>query len=648
MRKKFKIFVSNRIDLDSVAIPNSLYIPVRCGAVYDKRKNVKMLGDDTGDNISEKRESFCEFTVMYWAWKNQQADYYGLCHYRRYLSFADKYFDCKVPQRYSISEVLDKKEQKKYSLLNKSKIKREISKYDIITSVTYPVSNLNWSPRPRNEREVWTNHPDIMIFEPDIDLLISVVDELFPVYSETINEEINGTSHRGYNCFIMKKELFNQMCEFIFGVLFEVEKRIDYSHYAGKSLRVFGYMGEILYNTFIRWAISQGNLKVKETQIILFKRTTKNEVSAYRKHEKRENFKNVLKKVLPSYRVSVRIEKELHNTKAQVNSLKTAVSNSQKQLLFMRNVMMMQFWFSEPKYPDRLNDIKQNFWSSYPSATGELLLIQKSNTILLKELKRICDKLNVKFWFHGGSLVGAVRHNNCVPWDDDIDVAMMRSDAKTLMEYLSNDSKYAIKEYYYCGLGCRSYRFTRRDIDVPFFVDIFLYDNYSLTTDSPMNDWFKIRDYKGRGLCAQYKQIALKYGPLFNNITLDDKLELKSELDSLIDSYIYKFKYNNSSDYILWGLDNNYENSTRFAWHHGRIFSKNDIFPLQEVVYDNEIYYMPINYKKYIYAEYGINYLDMPTNIGQAVHFNEYFSNKDIYKLYAIMEESFERNEEQV
>ncbi len=85
-----KIFVSHRIDLDSETIDNPLYIPVRCGAVYDERENVDMLGDDTGDNISEKRNSFCELTVLYWAWKNVKADYYGLCQDCRYLVFTDK------------------------------------------------------------------------------------------------------------------------------------------------------------------------------------------------------------------------------------------------------------------------------------------------------------------------------------------------------------------------------------------------------------------------------------------------------------------------------------------------------------------------------------------------------------------------------
>ncbi|MCL2520879.1 MAG: DUF4422 domain-containing protein, partial [Spirochaetaceae bacterium] len=86
--KDIKIFVSHRIDLDSEVIDNPLFVPVRCGAVYDKRENKPdIIGDDTGDNISEKRLSYNELTVMYWAWKNVKADYYGLCHYRRYFSF---------------------------------------------------------------------------------------------------------------------------------------------------------------------------------------------------------------------------------------------------------------------------------------------------------------------------------------------------------------------------------------------------------------------------------------------------------------------------------------------------------------------------------------------------------------------------------
>lgn len=68
--KKIAIFVSHRIDLKSMVIDNPLYVPVRCGAALDENDEGNVImGDNTGDNISEKRISFCEYTVQYWAWK---------------------------------------------------------------------------------------------------------------------------------------------------------------------------------------------------------------------------------------------------------------------------------------------------------------------------------------------------------------------------------------------------------------------------------------------------------------------------------------------------------------------------------------------------------------------------------------------------
>ena len=116
-----KIFVSHRIDQESELIDNPIYIPVRSGAVFDKRTDVKLLGDDTGDNICEKNKSYCETTTQYWAWKNVEADYYGLCHYRRYFSFADE----KLPVcegNWAVFDILEKKMKcptRKHQLLRK-------------------------------------------------------------------------------------------------------------------------------------------------------------------------------------------------------------------------------------------------------------------------------------------------------------------------------------------------------------------------------------------------------------------------------------------------------------------------------------------------------------------------------------------------
>ena len=61
---------------------DKIYLPILVGNSSIKEK---YLRDNTGENISSKNKNYCELTAMYWAWKNLQSDYIGLCHYRRYF-----------------------------------------------------------------------------------------------------------------------------------------------------------------------------------------------------------------------------------------------------------------------------------------------------------------------------------------------------------------------------------------------------------------------------------------------------------------------------------------------------------------------------------------------------------------------------------
>ena len=63
---------------------NELYMPLQVGKAIAK-VDLGFQGDDTGDNISAKNPNYCELTGLYWAWKNLDADYIGLAHYRRHF-----------------------------------------------------------------------------------------------------------------------------------------------------------------------------------------------------------------------------------------------------------------------------------------------------------------------------------------------------------------------------------------------------------------------------------------------------------------------------------------------------------------------------------------------------------------------------------
>ncbi|WP_143531138.1 LicD family protein, partial [Rodentibacter genomosp. 2] len=57
---------------------------------------------------------------------------------------------------------------------------------------------------------------------------------------------------------------------------------------------------------------------------------------------------------------------------------------------------------------------------------------------ILIEFRRICDELGLRYYLSGGSLLGAIRHKGFIPWDDDIDLAMPRSDFNKLIEFSRN------------------------------------------------------------------------------------------------------------------------------------------------------------------------------------------------------------------
>ena len=67
---------------------NNLFLPIRVGAALASN-DLGLQRDDEGDNISKKNPQYCELTAQYWLWKNAKADYYGLCHYRRFLCFTN-------------------------------------------------------------------------------------------------------------------------------------------------------------------------------------------------------------------------------------------------------------------------------------------------------------------------------------------------------------------------------------------------------------------------------------------------------------------------------------------------------------------------------------------------------------------------------
>ncbi len=71
--------------------------------------------------------------------------------------------------------------------------------------------------------------------------------------------------------------------------------------------------------------------------------------------------------------------------------------------------------------------------------TSLIKSIQFNLLIIMDELDRICRKNDIKYSLDGGSMLGAIRHNGFIPWDDDMDVVMLRKDYKKFIKACKKD-----------------------------------------------------------------------------------------------------------------------------------------------------------------------------------------------------------------
>ncbi len=188
--------------------PDSLYIPLHVG--HKNTKDLGYTGDDTGDNISQMNCYYSELTGVYWLWKNVKCDIIGVCHYRRYLLDSNGY------------------------PFTADKIQRLLSEYDLITTKVLELNNSYYYGYAKNHHQ------------KDLDATEDVVRELYPDYYEDYRRIIHDRHTLFGNMLICRKMLFDDYCNWLFHILFEVQNRIHVEDYDAYHKRVFGFISEIL------------------------------------------------------------------------------------------------------------------------------------------------------------------------------------------------------------------------------------------------------------------------------------------------------------------------------------------------------------------------------------------------------------------
>lgn len=95
----------------------------------------------------------------------------------------------------------------------------------------------------------------------------TVVTDLYPDYSDVFDHILNKKSMIPYNMFIMKKDYFDQYMEWLFSVLFELEKRTNYTAYDSYQARMLGFVSERLLDVWL----SKNNPRVFKMNVLYFK-----------------------------------------------------------------------------------------------------------------------------------------------------------------------------------------------------------------------------------------------------------------------------------------------------------------------------------------------------------------------------------------
>jgi lipopolysaccharide biosynthesis glycosyltransferase len=228
-----------------------------------------VLYDNVGENISSKNRRYCEMTAQYWAWKNEDADYYGLWHYRRYFAFNEN-----IPTTvWGVinGDNISDQELEEFSILEEDMLDT-IGKYDMILPQDWDIVYGSDKVESATIYEHWCHN----LNKADIDLLIDVIHEKYPSYARATYDLIHSGSAPFNNMFIMKKELFNEYCEFAFDVLFEMESRIGDKHkeYSVEHYRTLGHVGERLVGIFANYKTQDPYIRIHRLPVVQWKDTT--------------------------------------------------------------------------------------------------------------------------------------------------------------------------------------------------------------------------------------------------------------------------------------------------------------------------------------------------------------------------------------
>ena len=277
---------------------------------------------------------------------------------------------------------------------------------------------------------------------------------------------------------------------------------------------------------------------------------------------------------------------------------------------------------------DRLNnlvkthqDYLNNIYVFYKlKPTPFLASIRGLSYELMKFFDNVCRKYDLSYWLGYGTLLGAVRHNDFVPWDDDLDVGMMRKDYMKFIDVIQNEIdenniENITVDYKIDKHDKKSKRWFQISFYIPDFkrkvigIDIFPHD---FIDGEPMED-FEEKYYESR---AKYYKRRNKSDDIDDIIAkLYDELNLSLE----------------PQKYFTPGVESVHGKVNIFKF---QIIDSDELFPLQRLPFGDYEFPAPNNPQFFLLSTYGKRYMRIPKKIrdhGRLTYYKEIENVEEIF-----------------
>lgn len=293
----------------------------------------------------------------------------------------------------------------------------------------------------------------------------------------------------------------------------------------------------------------------------------------------------------------------------KINEIQNQISEIKRmeEVHDAQNKLML--WRAVSKNGEDIDAAKKQFFLSLPKAAGTLRMMQLAGVILLAKLDEVCRANDIPYWISFGTLLGAVRHNGFIPWDDDTDVAMMRADAERLTHIMENDKDFFVShifaEFDDNINHCVQLKF-RRD-GTPYCLDIFIYDYCN--DISPEN--VKRQIALNRHMADEAQTIRK------GNLIPQQK---NKRYEKLLNEYLERSRKEvGTTDipgkYMIWALDNyrcdpNIQSNCAIS----------DVFPLKRIKFEGLELNAPANAEEYLREKYG-DFYSLPEDMLSHTHF---------------------------